>query len=577
MPSVRTFLQNEFRQFRELSRLFFGRFLENDLICLDGDTTATLSGILALLAAPSLFIPFFEFVNYGSAPACFFPWYLRDLASIPDKAIHVALAMTVLGIVTVLEWDAILPDRRDYAVLRPLPIPLSLLFGAKVFSLLRFWAVFTLVTSALSCVFFPIAIMQKGSFDMLVWFIRSHAIAILAGNAFIFLAMIGVQGLLLNVLGWRGYRRFAPYAQSILIALLLVMFFVSIGASIGIRPARPANSLMLALPPVWFVGLYERELGWTQPVFQQLARQAWVALGLAAAFAALAYALSYQRSATKSFEDAEGPASVPGLLRNAMTALANRWLLRTPAERASFHFVWHTLMRSRSHRVLVGSCAGVGFAIVFQSLAGVMASGSRSWWHSPRGVLLPVPLVLSLFLLAGLRYAFTVPAELRANWLFQLAGTAAPREYLAGMRKAAAIIGIIPLYAVLLPVHVTLWGWVIGGLHTLYGAVVAYLLLDLFLLGLDKLPFTCSYVPGKANLKARWPLYVGGYLGYISLFSGIEFLLLEDQSRFVPFLCAAAIAKVAIEFGRRRMLAGEFALLYDERPEPAVRTLGLQE
>lgn len=565
------------RTFRELSRLFFGRFLENDLICLDGDTSATLAGVLALLAAPGLFIPFFEFVNYGSAPACYFPWYLRDLASIPDKALHVALAMTVLGIVTVLEWDAILPDRRDYAVLRPLPIRLSVLFAAKVFSLVRFWAVFTVVISALPAIFFPIAVVQKGSFDILAWFIRCHVVAVLAGNAFIFLAMIGVQGLMLNVLGWRGYRRFAPYAQSILIALLLVMFFVSIGAAIGMKPAGPANSLMLALPPVWFVGLYENELGWTQPVFQHLAHRAWLALGLAAAFASVAYALSYRRSAAKSFEDAEGPAAVPGRLAGALTALANRWLLRTPAERASFHFVWHTLMRSRSHRVLVASCAGVGFAIVFQSLAGVIASGSRTWWQSPQGVLLPAPLVMSLFLIAGMRYAFTVPSELRANWLFQAAGTGAPGEYMSGMRKAAAIIGIIPLFSVLFAIHVALWGWATGALHTLFGMIVAYLLIDLLLVGLEKLPFTCSYVPGKSNLKATWPLYLAGYLGYVSLFSAIEYLILEEPSRFILFVSAAAMAKVGIEMYRRHLLAGEFALVYDERPEPAVRTLGLQE
>lgn len=565
------------RTFRELSRLFFGRFLENDLICLDGDTSATLAGVLALLAAPGLFIPFFEFVNYGSAPACYFPWYLRDLASIPDKALHVALAMTVLGIVTVLEWDAILPDRRDYAVLRPLPIRLSVLFAAKVFSLVRFWAVFTVVISALPAIFFPIAVVQKGSFDILAWFIRCHVVAVLAGNAFIFLAMIGVQGLMLNVLGWRGYRRFAPYAQSILIALLLVMFFVSIGAAIGMKPAGPANSLMLALPPVWFVGLYENELGWTQPVFQHLAHRAWLALGLAAAFASVAYALSYRRSAAKSFEDAEGPAAVPGRLAGALTALANRWLLRTPAERASFHFVWHTLMRSRSHRVLVASCAGVGFAIVFQSLAGVIASGSRTWWQSPQGVLLPAPLVMSLFLIAGMRYAFTVPSELRANWLFQAAGTGAPGEYMSGMRKAAAIIGIIPLFSVLFAIHVALWGWATGALHTLFGMIVAYLLIDVLLVGLEKLPFTCSYVPGKSNLKATWPLYLAGYLGYVSLFSAIEYLILEEPSRFILFVSAAAMAKVGIEMYRRHLLAGEFALVYDERPEPAVRTLGLQE
>ena len=45
-------MRERIRQFRELSKLFFGRFLDNDLISLDGDTKGTLLGVLGLIAAP---------------------------------------------------------------------------------------------------------------------------------------------------------------------------------------------------------------------------------------------------------------------------------------------------------------------------------------------------------------------------------------------------------------------------------------------------------------------------------------------------------------------------------------------
>jgi hypothetical protein len=565
------------RQFRELTRLFFERFLENDLICLDGDTRGTLVGVLALLAAPGLFIPFFELLQFSSWPLSVAAWQDRDLVALPNKVLHLGLSMTVLGIVTVLEWDAILPDRRDFAVLRPLPISLRTMFAAKVAALLQFWAVFTAVISALPSVLFPFAVLQRGDLSVLLNFIRSHVVAVLACNGFVFLAMITVQGVLLNALGWRNYRRLAPYLQTCLIAVLLGMFFLSMGIAFQLDPGSPNEPIFSALPAVWFLGLYQVQLGWSNPIFQALAGRAVAALLIATVVATVTYAMSYRRSVTMQFEQADLPRAKPGRCRTLATRLLHRWFLPTTAERASFHFVCQTIARSRGHRVLVAGYAGVGFALVFQSLVGVIAGGHPDWWRHAAGPLMPAPVVLSLFLLAGLRYAYTVPAELRANWIFQLAGSAKPEELLRGVRKATAVITVLPLFVLPLPLHVALWGWSISLVHTVFGGVVSFLLMEVVLLSLGKMPFTCSYVPGKANLKATWPVYVLLYLGYVALCTWVEILILSDRMRLAWFVAAAAVCHAALSTWRRRLLQDDFALLYDEVPEPVVRTLGLQQ
>jgi hypothetical protein len=569
-------MRERLRQFRELSKLFFGRFLDNDLISLDGDTKGTLLGVLGLIAAPGLFVPMFEFVMYSSVPLCDQPWWARDLVAAADKVLHVGLSMTVLGVVTVLEWEALLPDRRDYAVLKPLPVGMGTLLGAKVWALAKFWLLFTVLLNGVAMVLFPAAVLQNSSMGLLAWYIRCHALTVLAGNAFIFLAMIAVQGVLLNVLGWRGYRRWAPYAQSILIAALAGMFFLSLGISLDVDPNRGAYGVLRYLPPVWFMGLYERELGWTQQGFRELAGQALGALGLAAVLAIGAYAVSYGRSARQLFEQGEGPGAAPGRLRLVFSAAVNRVLLRSTGERAAFHFVCDTLSRSRSHRLLVGGYAGLGLAIVFQSFAGMMAAGVRTWWQSPSGLLLPAQLVLGLFLLAGMRYSFSVPAELKANWIFQTAGALDGAECLRGVRKAVLATGIMPLYIVLGVVHVWLWGWQAGMLHTLYGVVVAWMTLEVMLVGMEKLPFTCSYVAGKTGLKSSWPLFVAGYVAYVGAFSFIELRLQAKPLAWAGFAAMTVLVKVSVEWYRRRA-ADEFALVFDERAEPAVRTLDLAQ
>ena len=50
--------------------------------------------------------------------------YVRDLASLGEKEFFICFSMTVMGLVTVIEWEMLFPDRRDYANLTPLPIRL---------------------------------------------------------------------------------------------------------------------------------------------------------------------------------------------------------------------------------------------------------------------------------------------------------------------------------------------------------------------------------------------------------------------------------------------------------------------
>jgi hypothetical protein len=561
-------------QFRELKGLFFGRFLENDLICVDGDTRGTLIGILSLLIAPGLFLPLLEYIMFSSYPLGFGPWWHRDLAAVPDKIMHVALSMTVLGLMTVFEWDAILPDRRDVAVLSPLPVSLGTLFGAKLAALAKFWLVFTLAVDLAPAILFPAAVVQKAPDGILAWYMLCHSLSLLAANVFVFLTMVAIQGWLMTILGLRRFRRVAPFAQFVLIVGLLCLFFLSIGLAFGLDGNDPTPALLRVLPAWWFLGMGQVALGWRMPLFDGLAPLALPAIAIAAAAAASGYALSYRRSIFRSFEEQDGPAGEPGRVARLLAAAMNRWLVRTPSERASFYFVWHTVMRSRSHRLLVAAWAGAGTALVFQGIAGAMAGGFHGWWQDPAGPLLPAPIVLPLLLITGLRYAFTVPSDLRSNWLFQM-GCGNPSEYLAGARKAALLLTLAPLACVLLPVHLVLWGWIIGGLHVLFGIVMAAVLVEAQMAGLDKLPFTCSYVPGKANVKSWWTIYVTAYLIYVGGLCWLDLKILERPWLFVPFAVGAAGALWGIREYRRRRFNPDFRLVYDERPVPAVLTLEL--
>jgi hypothetical protein len=77
------------------------------------------------------------------------------------------------------------------------------------------------------------------------------------------------------------------------------------------------------------------------------------------------------------------------------------------------------------------------------------------------------------------------PTNLEANWLFRLTETEDPADH-------ATAIRVCPLRAVL---PLALLCLAVGLVNT-----------DWLFLGFRKISFTCSYLPGKADLRRSWPL-----------------------------------------------------------------------
>jgi len=145
---------------------------------------------------------------------------------------------------------------------------------------------------------------------------------------------------------------------------------------------------------------------------------------------------------------------------------------------------------------------------------------------------------------------------------------------LAGVQKAMIVIGVIPLFAALLPLHIIFWGWQTALLHMLFGTVISLLLVDVLLVGFEKFPFTCSYLPGRANLKVSWPLYLFGFTTYISAMLAVESWMLKQPVRFLWLIAVVLFVQLALAVYRWRV-GRTVTLVFDETPEPLVRTLNL--
>ena len=129
-------------------------------------------------------------------------------------------------------------------------------------------------------------------------------------------------------------------------------------------------------------------------------------------------------------------------------------------------------------------------------------------------------------LLVGFRHAIRVPAELRANWGFQLAWRNQTRAFLGGVKLAALVALVLPALATLLPLYVFVLGPQPALIHAALGLAGATVLLEALMVNYDKVPFTCTYLPSE-NMKAFAPICAIAFVMGASLFARMQFEALQ--------------------------------------------------
>src|SRR5262249_39797559 len=136
------------------------------------------------------------------------------------------------------------------------------------------------------------------------------------------------------------------------------------------------------------------------------------------------------------------------------------------------------------------------------------------------------------------------PAELAANWLFRITESRWAEIARTAIRKRVLLSGLIPALLLLLPAELAVWGLPRGPLHTFFQFGAAALLVELVFWSFDKVPFTCSYFPGRSNLSILFVLYFYGFTYYSSQMAALEVTIETRAVYAVLFFTAAAILLV---------------------------------
>jgi len=564
-----------------LTQHFLRQFLENDLIAPDADRSQLLAVAGGTAVSLTLFISMF--MSSGYVIGSFTPGQAA-VATLSDKFFYLSFAMIVTALVAALQWDALAIDPRDAAILEPLPVKAATVRRAKLAAVAIFGGAVAILINGFPSLIFPWLLSfnfrQLGVMTLFRLMLTHFAFTVTAA-VFGYLAVVALRETTAAVLGTRWFTRVSPWVQGSLIVALGSCLLLLPPAAVRVGQ-RGFDGWRGMAPPTWFLGAYELAAGGAiaglprtgmtlrqanrdaassalyearRRQFPRLARRAGVGFGFLFAVAFVTYLWNARRRPSLA------PLPPPAFRRRWRTPhrLANATLVRNPAAQAGFYFALAVMWRSNTHRLTLACAAAAGFAMAVLALSNV--SVLQDGGASAR--LLAVQPLLFGALLVGFRHVIRVPAELRANWGFQLAWRNRERAFVSGVRRAAIVALVLPALAIVLPLYVFVLGAALAFAHLALGLGGAVVLLEFLLVSYDKVPFTCTYLPSE-NMKALGPIYAGMFIAWTSFFARLEHAaLLGDASLGVVATLAILFAVLRLaSLGRARPSFVEF----DEAP-----------
>jgi hypothetical protein len=539
-----------------------------------GELDLGIGVIVIMLAMPGILVSLLMFEKYGSLIR-----YLRGnpifdpyTATMPDEYFFLVLSLTVTGAAALWRWDALFLDRRDYTNLVPLPISLRAIFFANLSAILALAALFTIVVNAASLVLYPIAVVgSQNSFAVWIRFTIGHAVAVFTASAFSFCAVFATAGLLMALLPAKLFRRVSHAARFLLAIVLLTLIASSFTVPYLLtKLSVPAAHKIASLPPVSFLGLARTVwLKGADSFAAGISKAALSAVALTILVALIAYALSFRRAFIRIPEMADaGP--LPRF-RHSVSPLApfHKAILRNAPQRACYHFVAKTLLRNDGHLQILLGFAALGLVLSAETLSSARDLHSLVTGRTPSVEYLSVPFILAYCVIVGIRFAFEMPADLRANWIFRFWLDPNQQDARATARRVLLMFSLPWLAPAAFLSVLFFWGWTAALLHAAVLIACSIVLVEAMLIRFRKIPFTCSYPAFQSHSGLIFVAYLFGFLFFTDYLPQMEHWSLLNPWQAILFAPLLGAGLLALRQYRKQMLDMDKQLIFEE-PSPSI-------
>jgi CubicO group peptidase (beta-lactamase class C family) len=418
---------------------------------------------------------------------------------------------------------------------------------------------------SLDSVFVPAA----GGFPGLLRWFAAYWFTMLGSGIFVYCGVLGVQGLTAQLLPRRLFLRVSGLLQLAAFCLFVCVYFLQpvFGGMEGLL-APEVRRLLPWLPSYWFLGLLHQLNGSMHPALAPLARRAWISLAIVLSATAVAYTLSYLRTLRKIVEE---PDITPGFRRLS-------WLppFGSSVQTAIGQFSVRTLARSRWHRVILAFYLGIGFALTLFLLKApaLKHAPAGDSWSETGTPLLAASIVMMALAVGGTRVVFALPLDLRANWIFRVAGVRGGPETLAATRRSLLLLSVAPVWIGSALLSLRLWPWRQAAGHLAVLGLLGLFLANLALHGFRKIPFACSYLPGKSQVHMVF-LGAVALMWFVMLSVRFERDALQSPRSMAAMIFLFAVAALGGRWATAILAREGEELQFEETPPPAVLELGL--
>lgn len=481
----------------------------------------------------------------------------------------IKIMMLVTGLFAILTWDSTFPDKRDICVLSPLPVPNRTILFAK---LATSGVVITLLIATLnvgSGLAWPLVLgLPLGGWLGVLRCIAAYWCTMAAASLFIFCSVLTVQGLTAILLPRFIYLRVSAVLQLAMFVMFIVVFFLQPVVSTRSGFASPTNYHLLDRSPTyWFFALFNWMIGTLPSALNWMAHRALIGLSTAVLGAMSSLAWCYFRTMRKTMEEPDlvsSPHRAKDSVRlgSSLTATITVFSIRC-------------LLRSRQHRVTLAFYAGTGFAIALFCVKATTLGVVFVLVPHPidSGFLMSTAVMMS-FVVVGFRSCFALPISLTANWLLRTTQIQPSERYVQATRRCLFLLAVVPVWVASAVFSVQFRPYRPAALHLVVLALLGYILVDINLRNFHKVPFTCSYLPGKSNIQLGFWTFIMLFVPLTIAGARYELRALNHLGQYLRMIALLVVTDAAL-LALNRLRAKEAVLYYEENPDEVITTLNL--
>jgi hypothetical protein len=228
------------------------------------------------------------------------------------------------------------------------------------------------------------------------------------------------------------------------------------------------------------------------------------------------------------------------------------------------------LTRSRQHRVMFAFYLGGAFGFAFSSLHDAVSVAAHPL---DSGFLISTFMIMTL-VIAGLRSVFSLPISLTANWIWRITQLRPSESYVAATRRTLLLLGVGPAWGVSALLSMSLRPLTHVAAHLVILLIVGWIFVELSLIGLHKVPFTCSCLPGKVHVQVMLWVFLFLLLILAMSTAEVELPALRNAGRDVSMVAVLGATGWGLWYCNRNR-AKSALLCFEEPPTEVIVKLGL--